>query len=74
MIKKTEINWHSHPLTLDTVITDSYKTTQNVRRFFKGQLDRDIKFTRDMYAWLHNNVGKTLAEAVDEYKLRNGIV
>ncbi len=70
-----QINWHSHPLTLDTRISKSYKTTQNVRRFFKAQLSCEIKFNHDMYTWLHSeaNIGKTRAEAIEEFKRRNGI-
>ncbi len=64
------IDWHSHPLTNDTVITKSYKMTQNVRRYFMSQLGHDMKFRREFLLWMKASVGKTLGEAVKEYKKR----
>jgi hypothetical protein len=63
-----DINWHSEPLTLETKITRSYKTTQNVRRFFKAHTDEEIHFSREFMAWMKSNVGKTLQEAIENYK------
>ena len=59
-------DWHGAPLSPKTRITDDYKTTQNVRRFFREQLGEDFRFTRELMAWMRANVGKTLAEAVRE--------
>ncbi len=42
---KSKFDWHSAPLTPETVITDSYKHSQNVRRFFKSQVGDGFKFT-----------------------------
>jgi hypothetical protein len=65
-----EINWHSVPLTLDTVITSSYKNTQNVRRFFKENVGGNFHFDRDFMAWMKANAGKTMQEAIAEAKRR----
>jgi Domain of unknown function (DUF6434) len=62
------INWHSHPLTNDTVITKSFKMTQNVRRFFAAQLGHEVKFKRDFLLWMKASSGITLEEAVEKYR------
>lgn len=60
-------DWHSAPLTPETVITDSYKNSQNVRRFFKSQIGDAFKFNIAFMGWLRGNAGKTLADAVAAY-------
>ncbi len=42
-----KVDWHKNQIDDSTVITDSYKTTQNVRRFFKSKLGEEFKFDRD---------------------------
>ena len=64
----SRFDWHSEPLTPDTRITDSYKNTQNVRRFFLAECGPAFKFNRLFMAWMTSNTGKTLADAVQEYK------
>ncbi|MFK7868672.1 MAG: DUF6434 domain-containing protein [Roseobacter sp.] len=65
---KSKFDWHSAPLTPDTVITESYKNSQNVRRFFKSQVGDGFKFNIPFMDWMRQNTGKTLAEAVEAYK------
>jgi len=65
---KSQFDWHASPLTLQTVITDSYKNSQNVRRFFKAQLGGNFKFTIGFMDWIKANQGKTLADAVAEFR------
>jgi GNAT superfamily N-acetyltransferase len=62
-----EFDWHKDALTSDTKITENYKTTQNVRRFFKKQFGEDFHFSREMMAWMRMNAGKTLGDAVAEW-------
>ncbi|MFK7834955.1 MAG: DUF6434 domain-containing protein [Sulfitobacter sp.] len=64
----SKFDWHSAPLTPDTVITDSYKNSQNVRRFFKSHVRPHFKFNIAFMAWIKGNIGKTLADAVVEFK------
>ncbi|MEM1365549.1 MAG: DUF6434 domain-containing protein [Pseudomonadota bacterium] len=64
---KSSFDWHSEPLSTDTVITDSYKNSQNVRRFFKSEVGDGFKFNIEFMAWMKANVGRTLAEACEEY-------
>ncbi|ABD53605.1 DUF6434 domain-containing protein [Jannaschia sp. CCS1] len=59
----SDFDWHSAKLTPDTILTDSYKNTQNVRRFFKAQLGPRFAFSIPLMAWLKENSGKTLSDA-----------
>lgn len=59
----SKFDWHSADLTDDTVITDSYKNTQNVRRYFKARLP-GFAFSIPLMDWMKANIGKTLGEAV----------
>lgn len=63
----SKFDWHSAPLTPETVLTDSYKNSQNVRRFFKEHAGAQFKFNIAFMAWIKANTGKTLADAVVEY-------
>jgi hypothetical protein len=60
-------DWHSADLTPETVITDSYRNSQNVRRFFKAHAGETFKFNIAFMEWMRENTGKTLADAVDAY-------
>ena len=70
--KKTKVrskfDWHCEVIDLDTVITDSYKNSQNVRRFFKAHVGENFKFNTTFMAWMKANVSKTMADAVAEYQ------
>ncbi len=61
---KSKFDWHKAPLTAETIITDNYQNTQNVRRFFKAVAGSDFKFTIALMDWMRGNVGKTLGDAV----------
>ena len=66
--KRSKFDWHAEPLTPETPLTNSYKNTQNVRRFFKKHLGDSFKFNIEFMAWMKFNEGKTLADACAEYK------
>lgn len=69
----THLDWHSDKLDLATLIDKNYKSTQNVRRFFKLHLGNDFHFNRSFMAWMKENSGKTLAAAIEEFKnIKNG--
>ena len=61
---RSSFNWHSEPLSRQTQITDSYKNSQNVRRFFQAEVGPHFKFNRAFMAWMKENVGKTLEDAI----------
>ncbi len=64
----SKFDWHSEPLSPDTVITDSYRNSQNVRRFFRSKLGEGFKFNIEFMGWMKSNVGRTLDDACDEYR------
>lgn len=45
--------------------------SQKVRRFFKLHLGEDFHFNRPYMAWMKENVGKTLEDAIEEFKKGN---
>ena len=63
----SKFDWHSAPLTPQTIITASYKNTQNVRRFFKAEAGPQFKFNIAFMDWMRANTGKTLADACAAY-------
>jgi len=67
----SKFDWNNEPLTLETVITDNYKNSENVRTFFQNQIDGTFKFNVAFMNWMKQNAGKTLADALDEWKRIN---
>lgn len=65
---KSRFDWHSETLTLETMITDSYKNTQNVRRFFTAEIGAGFKFNIAFMEWMNSSVGKTLSDACAAYR------
>jgi hypothetical protein len=63
-------DWHSDAIARSTPITESYRNTQNVRRFFRRQCGSHFKFDRSFMAWLKNGTPKTMGDAVDEWLRR----
>ena len=66
-------DWHGGEIGRTTIITRSYRNTQNVRRFFRAECGEDFKFDRAFMAWLKAAVGLTMADAVDEWKRRQAV-
>ncbi|WP_298297199.1 DUF6434 domain-containing protein [uncultured Litoreibacter sp.] len=65
-------DWHSNPITRDTPVTDTYKNTQNVRRFLTAECGDGFKFDRPFMAWIKDGAGKTMGDVADEWLRRNG--
>lgn len=63
----SNFDWHGEILTPETEITDNYKNTQNVRRFFQAHIGPGFKFNIAFMAWMKDNTGKTLHDAVETY-------
>ena len=63
-------DWHSDPVKESTPITPSYRHTQNVRRFFKSKCGPNFKLDRSFMSWITSNVGKTMGDAVKEWRRR----
>lgn len=71
IIMTEERDWHCEVIELDTVIDATYKNTQNVRRFFKEHVGDHFKFDRSFVAWMKNNHGATMGDAINEWQRRN---
>jgi hypothetical protein len=67
-------NWHGAPLEKTTLITENYRNTQNVRRFFVTEIGRHFSFNITFMAWMKSNAGKTLGEAAEEWKRIHALV
>ena len=63
----SKFDWHSAALDDATVITDSYRNSQNVRRYFKSRLGDRFAFNIAFMDWIRANTGKTLADACAAY-------
>ena len=69
IIKKSKSNfdWNVEHLSCETIITDNYKNTENVRRFFTVEIGMHFKFNVLFMSWMKQNIGKTLQDAADEW-------
>ena len=64
---KSEFDWNSEVLSLETIITDNYKNTENVRLFFTIEIGTHFKFNVLFMNWMKENIGKTLKDAISEW-------
>ena len=65
---KSKFDWKTEKLSLDTEVTDNYKNTENVRKFFEEQIGKQFKFDVKFMNWMKNNFGKTLRDAIIEWE------
>lgn len=65
---KSNFDWNKGKLDNSTLITDNYKNTENVRAFFIKEIGTNFSFNVKFMKWLKENVDKTLADAVKEWK------
>lgn len=70
MIMTEKHDWHSDPITKETVIDAGYRNTQNVRRFFRAAIGERFRFDRPFMAWMKDNRGATMSDAVAEWLRR----
>ncbi|WP_299871347.1 DUF6434 domain-containing protein [uncultured Cocleimonas sp.] len=63
-------DWHSDQITTDTPVTDSYRNTQNVRRFLTEVCGLGFKFNRSFMAWIKNGEPKTMGDVAAEWLRR----
>ena len=63
-------DWHYSALDDNTRIDASYRSTQNVRRYFIIRLGSGFHFDRPFMAWIRAHSGATLGEAVLEWQRR----
>jgi hypothetical protein len=65
-----EFDWHKDVILESTVITRSYKNTQNVRRFFKSNCGEHFKFDRNFMQWMKEAQGLSMGDAIREWLSR----
>jgi hypothetical protein len=72
---KSKFDWKNSVIDLDTEITDNYKNSENVRAFMKQEIGTHFHFNTEFMKWTRQNIGKTMREAISEwkrlYELRN---
>lgn len=64
----SKFDWKTEKLTLDTIITDSYNNGENTRKFFKKHCGQKFAFSIAFMAWMKENIGKKLQDAVTEWE------
>jgi len=65
---KSTFDWNNEKLSIETEITDNYKNTENVRKFFQQQLGKPFKFNVKFMNWMKANAGKTMKDAIKEWQ------
>ncbi len=68
--RKPGFDWHRDPITRQTPVTESYRNTQNVRRFLQSVCGEDFAFDRAFMRWVKNGKDKTMGEVADEWLRR----
>jgi len=63
----SEFDWARASLTPETLITDSYTNGPNTRAFFVDRIGKRFRFNIEFMRWMKQNIGKTLADAADEW-------
>ena len=63
----SRFDWQRAPLSLETVITDNYSTTRQVRLFFEKHLGMPFSVNVAWMDWMKNHVGFTLADAIQAW-------
>ena len=62
-----DFDWHCDQITVTTPVTESYRNTQNVRRFLTEACGPHFKFNRPFMAWIKNGEPKTMGEVAEEW-------
>lgn len=65
---KSDFDWNSEKLSLETIITNSYQNSQNVRRFFIEHCGEKFHFSIPFMKFMKESSGKTLQDAVNQWK------
>jgi len=62
-----EFDWHGGAITRATAVNQSYRNTQNVRRFLRDQCGADFRFDRPFMKWIKDGTAKTMGQVADEW-------
>lgn len=63
----SKFDWKQALLTKETIITDNYKNSENVRAFFEQMIGSSFKFNISFMQWMKTNQGKTLGDAISAW-------
>ena len=63
----SKFDWNKEILTHDTIITDNYRNTENVRSFFTKEIGNHFKFNVLFCNWMKQNLGKNLKDAIEKW-------
>ncbi|MHA1567313.1 MAG: DUF6434 domain-containing protein [Alphaproteobacteria bacterium] len=63
-------DWHGHTITRSTLVTSTYRNTQNIRRFLKSQCGEVFAFDRPFMQWIKDGSHKTMGDVTDECRTR----
>lgn len=63
----SNFDWNKAKLSFDTVITDNYKNSENVRAFFTKSIGTKFWFSVEFMNWMKVNEGKTLGDAINAW-------
>ena len=62
-----KFDWHRDPINRATKIDETYRNTQNVRRFLKSECGETFKFDRLFMAWIKSGAPRNMGEVADEW-------
>ena len=60
----SKFDWNKEFLTPETLITDSYKNTENVKTFFVAEIGDHFYFTVEFMNWINHHIGQPLSDAI----------
>lgn len=64
-------DWHSDRIGRATPVTESYRNTQNVRRFLLSECGSEFRFDRAFMRWITDATAKTMGDVADEWLRRH---
>jgi Domain of unknown function (DUF6434) len=62
-----KFDWHSGRIGRATKVDETYKNTQNVRRFLKVECGETFKFDRFFITWIESGAPTSMGEVADEW-------
>ncbi len=65
-----EFDWHSDRITTNTPVSETYRNTQNVRRFLTTVCGSDFRLNREFMAWIKDGKPKTMGDVAQEWMRR----
>ncbi len=68
-VRKSSFHWSSAALSADTVITDNISFGPKVRGFFADAIGPAFVCHGDFMLWVRANVGKTLGDAIEAWRM-----